>query len=117
MRAFKSRANPQAGLSWKCKEDDDDTLRVVSGYTAQHPVTTTPCRMLLPQALHAADKVFGSDTNSKGFKVIRGCGVIQGDGIDITVMEKVCCRRIAVFHWVVPAFRLDSLPRSWMLCD
>lgn len=41
------------------------------------------------KALHAADKVFGSDVNSKGFKVIRGCGVIQGDGIDIANISKI----------------------------
>jgi hypothetical protein len=33
--------------------------------------------------------VFGSVINRKGFKVIKGCGVIQGDGIDISVMHKV----------------------------
>eukprot|EP00898_Chlorokybus_atmophyticus_P003251 jgi/Chlat1/3927/Chrsp26S04190 len=32
-------------------------------------------------ALHAADKVFGSDINEKGYKVPRGCGVIQGDAV------------------------------------
>ena len=41
------------------------------------------------QAVHAADKVFGSETNGKGYKVIRGCGVIQGDGIDITMLHKI----------------------------
>lgn len=29
----------------------------------------------------AAEKVFGVDVNAKGYKVPRGCGVIQGDGI------------------------------------
>jgi len=29
----------------------------------------------------AGEKVFGFDTNKKGFKVLRGVGVIQGDGI------------------------------------
>lgn len=42
------------------------------------------------QALHAADKVFGSDTNSKGYKVIKGCGVIQGDGISIKTVGAIC---------------------------
>ncbi len=37
--------------------------------------------------------MFGSDVNSKGYKVIKGCGVIQGDGIDIEVMKKVSCMR------------------------
>jgi hypothetical protein len=33
------------------------------------------------QGLRALDRVFGSDTNSKGFKVIRGAGVIQVWGL------------------------------------
>ena len=37
------------------------------------------------QALTAADKVFGSTINKGGFKTIKGCGVIQGDGIDLKV--------------------------------
>lgn len=41
------------------------------------------------QALVAADRVFGSTINKRGYKVIQGCGVIQGDGIDIEVMKKV----------------------------
>ena len=32
-------------------------------------------------ALQAAEKVFGVDVNSKGYKVPRGCAVIQGDGV------------------------------------
>ena len=41
------------------------------------------------QALIAAEKVFGSTLNSKGFKVINGCGVIQGDGIGAVVLSKI----------------------------
>lgn len=37
----------------------------------------------------AADRVFGHHINGKGYRVIKGCGVIQGDGIDIEVMKKV----------------------------
>jgi len=39
--------------------------------------------------LRAADKTFGTDTNKKGFKVIRGASVIQGDGIDIRTLRKI----------------------------
>ena len=39
--------------------------------------------------LHAADKVAGHDLNKKGFKVIKGFSVIQGDGIDYTEMKKI----------------------------
>ena len=34
-------------------------------------------RAAAAQALVAADKVFGSVYNSKGYRVIQGCGVIQ----------------------------------------
>ncbi|CAG8594820.1 4788_t:CDS:10, partial [Racocetra persica] len=40
-------------------------------------------------ALRAADKVFGSDVNKKGYKVIRGCGVIQGDAVTIESMKNI----------------------------
>lgn len=47
------------------------------------------------QALEAADKVFGSETNKKGFKVIKGCGVIQGDGISIKTVAAICDAALA----------------------
>jgi nicotinamide phosphoribosyltransferase len=39
--------------------------------------------------LEAADKVFGSKVNSKGFKVVQGCSVIQGDGINVKVLQEI----------------------------
>lgn len=41
------------------------------------------------QGLRAADAVFGSTENARGYKVISGCGVLQGDGIDIHMLEKI----------------------------
>lgn len=58
------------------------------GYLVLRPDSGDPTEAVL-MALVAADKVFGSKTNNKGYKVIQGCGVIQGDGIDITVMQKI----------------------------
>ena len=46
-----------------------------------------PCSS--PQALVAADRVFGSTVNRAGYKTINGCGVIQGDGIDVTVLKRI----------------------------
>jgi nicotinic acid phosphoribosyltransferase len=37
----------------------------------------------------AADKVFGSTVNKKGFKVLNGCGVIQGDGVNYTTISNI----------------------------
>ncbi|KAF9345230.1 hypothetical protein BGX26_003381, partial [Mortierella sp. AD094] len=39
--------------------------------------------------LRAAEKVFGYDVNQKGYKVIRGCGVIQGDGINYETLRRI----------------------------
>ncbi|KAF9982724.1 hypothetical protein BGZ65_002559 [Modicella reniformis] len=41
------------------------------------------------QGLRAAEKVFGCDLNQKGYKVIRGCGVIQGDGISYKILGRI----------------------------
>jgi nicotinic acid phosphoribosyltransferase len=37
----------------------------------------------------AADEVFGSDVNKKGYKVLRGAGVIQGDAVTIDSLENI----------------------------
>ncbi|KAJ1938394.1 hypothetical protein FBU59_004454 [Linderina macrospora] len=39
--------------------------------------------------LRAADKVFGSTTNAKGFKVISGASVIQGDGVTPESLQRI----------------------------
>lgn len=41
------------------------------------------------QALKAADKVAGHTVNKKGFKVINGFSVIQGDGISYTEIKRI----------------------------
>ncbi len=40
-------------------------------------------------ALEAAERVFGVNTNSRGYKVPKGCGVIQGDGISIEMLDNI----------------------------
>lgn len=39
--------------------------------------------------LRAAERAFGADVNGKGFKVPRGVGVIQGDGISARTIESI----------------------------
>eukprot|EP00891_Asterochloris_glomerata_P006642 jgi/Astpho2/6642/Aster-x1389 len=51
-------------------------------------VPSNPVEVVL-MALEAAVKVFGADTNSKGFLVPRGCGVIQGDGIGLKIIAEI----------------------------
>lgn len=41
------------------------------------------------EALNAAEKTFGYTLNKKGFKVINGAAVIQGDGITITEIRRI----------------------------
>jgi nicotinamide phosphoribosyltransferase len=55
------------------------------GLLVLRPDSGDPVETVL-QALRAGEKVFGSITNSKGFKVLQGVSVIQGDGInDLTL--------------------------------
>ena len=58
------------------------------GYMVLRPDSGDPVEAVL-MALRAAEKVFGSEVNSKGFKVIKGCGVIQGDGINIDGLRRI----------------------------
>lgn len=39
--------------------------------------------------LRAAERAFGATVNSKGYKVTKGVGVIQGDGINFKTMAKI----------------------------
>jgi len=41
-----------------------------------------------------AEKIFGADTNKKGYKVLKGVGVIQGDGIDVKVVSEILDRAL-----------------------
>lgn len=50
------------------------------GVMVLRPDSGDPIETVL-MALRAAEKVFGVDINSKGYKVLRGCSVVQGDGI------------------------------------
>ncbi|KAL4856811.1 Nicotinamide phosphoribosyltransferase [Chlorella vulgaris] len=51
------------------------------GFWVLRPDSGDPTEAVLA-GVRGADAAFGSDVNAKGFKVLRGCGVIQGDGID-----------------------------------
>jgi len=58
------------------------------GVWVLRPDSGDPTDVVL-KALHAGDKAVGSLTNSKGFKVIKGINVIQGDGVDYKEIKKV----------------------------
>lgn len=55
--------------------------------TLIHSHRLRPGPLLHPQALRAAEKVFGATVNSKGYKVVTGAGVIQGDGINLDTLK------------------------------
>ena len=58
------------------------------GYMVLRPDSGDPVEAVLA-ALEAAEKVFGADANRKGFRVPRGCGVIQGDGINVHTLAAI----------------------------
>ena len=58
------------------------------GFLVLRPDSGDPVQVIL-EGLEACNKVFGSDLNAKGYKVLRGVGLIQGDGINITVLKQI----------------------------
>ena len=58
------------------------------GYMVLRPDSGDPVECVL-MALRAGEKVFGCKTNAKGFKVIQGCGVIQGDGVGLPMIGTI----------------------------
>jgi len=57
------------------------------GFMVCRPDSGDPVEAIM-QGLKAIEDVFGCQKNEKGYKVINGAGVIQGDGIDIHVVKK-----------------------------
>lgn len=58
------------------------------GFMVLRPDSGDPVEVIL-QALRAGEKIFGADVNSKGYKVLRGMGVIQGDGINLQTIHDI----------------------------
>ena len=58
------------------------------GFMVLRPDSGDPSTVVL-MALEACDKVFGAKLNSKGYKVLNGCGVIQGDGINYDQIKHI----------------------------
>jgi nicotinic acid phosphoribosyltransferase len=57
------------------------------GFMVLRPDSGDPTQVVL-EALRAGEKVGGVDTNKKGYKVVKGFGCIQGDGINLkTIVE------------------------------
>ncbi|KAI8816390.1 nicotinate phosphoribosyltransferase family-domain-containing protein [Fimicolochytrium jonesii] len=58
------------------------------GFLVLRPDSGDPVEVVL-QGLRAIDKVFGSDLNAKGYKVVRGASVIQGDAVTYDSLGKM----------------------------
>ncbi|KAI7836200.1 hypothetical protein COHA_009926 [Chlorella ohadii] len=58
------------------------------GFWVLRPDSGDPTEAVLA-ALRAAERAFGADVNGKGFKVPRGVGVIQGDGIGYSNIARI----------------------------
>lgn len=58
------------------------------GFMVCRPDSGVPQECVL-KGLHAIDKTFGADVNKKGFRVPRGVGIIQGDGMNYHQIKKL----------------------------
>jgi len=58
------------------------------GFMVLRPDSGDPIEVVL-QGLRAAEKTAGSSTNTKGFKVIKGFSVLQGDGINLKALKEI----------------------------
>jgi nicotinamide phosphoribosyltransferase len=90
------------GKSFACVMDSYDYTNALSkilpsimaqktakgGTMLLRPDSGEPDQVVL-QALQAGEKVAGVDINKKGFKVVRGLSVIQGDGVNYTSIRKI----------------------------
>mmetsp|Transcript_21608 Transcript_21608/g.30033 ORF Transcript_21608/g.30033 Transcript_21608/m.30033 type:complete len:563 (+) Transcript_21608:171-1859(+) len=69
-----------AGIEIKSKHE--------SGYLVIRPDSGDPTEAII-DGLKALEKVCGVNVNKKGYKVIQGAGIIQGDGIGIHTIGKI----------------------------
>ncbi|KAI9096998.1 nicotinate phosphoribosyltransferase family-domain-containing protein [Phlyctochytrium arcticum] len=58
------------------------------GFLVLRPDSGDPVEVVL-LGLKAIDKVFGSDVNKKGYKVVRGAGIIQGDAVTYNSLSNI----------------------------
>jgi len=70
------------------------SARGPGGFMVLRPDSGDPADAVV-EALDACDRVFGSDANARGFRVLRGCGVIQGDGMSPRAVRRVLARCLA----------------------
>jgi len=65
-----------------------EAKEAAGGHMVIRPDSGEPVEVVL-MGLKAAEKTFGTTVNEKGFKVLKGASVIQGDGIDHAVIKKI----------------------------
>lgn len=63
-------------------------VQAKGGFHVVRPDSGDPVECVI-EALYALERAYRADVNGKGYKVIRGAGVIQGDGIDHIVLERI----------------------------
>ena len=64
------------------------TVQAAGGFCVIRPDSGDPLDAVLV-GLRAAEAAFGADTNAKGYRIPRGAGVIQGDGMDAAAIARV----------------------------
>ena len=87
-KAFLDRALPLA------RRKLDERGGGNKGFFVVRPDSGDPAEAVL-RGLEAAERHFGSDANSKGYRVVQGAGVIQGDGVTLPKIGEILARVLA----------------------
>lgn len=87
--------------SYDCRETLEKLLPTLvsyklakGGFMVLRPDSGDPATMVV-LAMRAAERAFGCTTNSKGFKVLTGAGVIHGDGISYAQIQHILAEAAA----------------------
>mmetsp|Transcript_35825 Transcript_35825/g.60367 ORF Transcript_35825/g.60367 Transcript_35825/m.60367 type:complete len:518 (-) Transcript_35825:704-2257(-) len=65
-----------------------EARKTEGGFMVIRPDSGDPVEAVL-EGMRMAEVAFGAETNKKGYKVLKRCSVIQGDGIDIHTLEAI----------------------------
>lgn len=77
-----------SNFAWNIVPEFVDQIKAKGIHFVLRPDSGDPVEAVL-EGLRAMDAAFGSSLNSKGYRVIDGAGVIQGDGIDAAKLRVI----------------------------
>jgi nicotinic acid phosphoribosyltransferase len=78
---------PDCSLNVQAKRTLDEQNKT-NGFMVIRPDSGDPVEAVL-EGLQKAEVAFGVELNKKGYKVLKNCSVIQGDGINIHMLSNI----------------------------